>query len=149
MLLFIYGTLMTGGSNHRILVRPSSFGMSDRPKLLGDYWIDGAQLWHLGGAPALKIMKDNEYEPHTNKVYGELWDVPNMHVITVLDPLEWHPSLYCRRTIAYEPEQRRDIEAYVFQYDTSHCERILSGKWPARVDVLESVANGGHGVETH
>jgi gamma-glutamylcyclotransferase (GGCT)/AIG2-like uncharacterized protein YtfP len=147
MLLFIYGTLKTGGGNHYVLSIPNRM-TGESAKLLGEYWIDGAEMYSLGGAPALKLLKDDDFEPYTRKVYGELWDVPNLTVFTRLDSLEGHPNLYCRRAIAWCQDRKADIEAYVFQYDVSHCERIPSGKWsttPTTVDVV----SGDHGVETH
>ena len=125
MLVFIYGTLMKGGPNHSILVGVSSW--TKKAKFIGDMWIDGAVLYDLGGAPALKLLADDEYDIHTKKVHGELWDVPDEHVTTRLDRLEGHPVLYKRTHIGKHLD--KPVYTYVFAKPLTTSNKIESGRW--------------------
>lgn len=100
-LLFVYGTLKRGCSNHRYLADQT---------FLGDACtVAGYQLYDLGGYPGIAR------EPGAaDGVTGEVWSV-NAAALDRLDRFEGvHEGLYRREAIPLQPpfgEQR--VEAYV------------------------------------
>jgi len=81
--MFVYGTLKRGFSNHRLM------GQS---KYLGKTLVPGLKMFSMGGFPGCIKSGDNDDE-----VIGELYEVTSEEVLQDLDWLEGHPDFY-RRT---------------------------------------------------
>ena len=80
ILLFVYGTLMSGMSNNDLL---------SKSKFIGDVTTQYAKLVDLGYFPGMV-----EGGSH-NEVTGELWEVSE-ETLEQLDVLEGHPSHFVR-----------------------------------------------------
>lgn len=100
-LLFVYGTLKRGCSNHRQLEGQSFVGLARTPP--------GYRLYDLGGYPAIVA------EPADRAgVVGEVWSV-TPEALEQLDHFEGvHEGLYRREPIPLLPPfDRQSIDAYV------------------------------------
>ena len=114
MLIFVYGTLLRGESNHREL-GPARFvaDACTEPRY---------ELVSLGHYPAL-------LEHGSDAVRGEIFDVPE-EWLGHLDLFEDVPTLYERKRITLT---NSDAIAYVMRRDVaSGAPRIPSGDWRAR-----------------
>jgi len=82
MIIFVYGTLKKNKGNH-LLLETSKFlkEITTSPKYI---------LYIISGLPVLALGKD--------KVKGELYEIDEI-VLSKLDMLEGHPSLYVRKNI--------------------------------------------------
>lgn len=85
--VFVYGTLLTGENNNRLL---------SSSELLGEATADGFDMYSLGGFPACV-----ENEESKIPVKGEVWKV-DPDTMTRLDMLEGYPSFYDRKEIPTE-----------------------------------------------
>jgi gamma-glutamylcyclotransferase (GGCT)/AIG2-like uncharacterized protein YtfP len=89
--LFVYGTLMQGQANHRVLLalgaRRLGPAMTTEPRTLID----------LGPYPAL-LAADTASEPPGTCVAGELYEVAD-EALGALDEFEGSPDLYRRERI--------------------------------------------------
>lgn len=84
-LVFVYGTLMRGEGNHRLLAGEGAC-------YLGPCETEPAfTMYHLGGFPAVAPEGDTP-------IRGELYLVAP-EVLAALDRLEGHPGFYTRTTI--------------------------------------------------
>ncbi|HQJ56210.1 MAG TPA: gamma-glutamylcyclotransferase [Caldisericia bacterium] len=83
VLLFAYGTLMSGyGNNHYLR----------NQKLIGSGTTDEKYTMYASGIPFI-----NE-EKQTSQIHGELWEV-NINALPAIDALEGHPHWYQRKQI--------------------------------------------------
>lgn len=82
--VFVYGTLMRGEANHRVLGTCAELGYKGQARVLG------AQLFDLGPYPAAVLTHDT-----TDEIYGELYSV-TPETLRRLDRLEGVPDLYQR-----------------------------------------------------
>lgn len=100
-LLFVYGTLKRGCSNHRYLADQTFVGLA-RTK-------PGFRLYDLGGYPGIAIHAQD-----TTGVIGEVWSV-TAEALARLDRFEGvHEGLYRREPIPLEPPYAdRPVDAYV------------------------------------
>jgi gamma-glutamylcyclotransferase (GGCT)/AIG2-like uncharacterized protein YtfP len=119
MLLFVYGTLRRGGSNHGELRDARFAGVAQtQPRY---------ELVDLGGYPAL-------IEGGQCSVSGELYEV-DAALLCELDRFEEVPVLYERKRIALEPRTGQPrftahAEAYVMERDRAQtAPPIASGDW--------------------
>jgi len=116
--VFVYGTLMRGEANHRLLAEP---------EIAGDARLDGAArtqpVYHLvdmGMFPAL-------LERGQTAVEGEVWTV-GPGVLADLDRLEGHPRFYRRSAVWLEDGV--EAEAYVLPASRAAGRRgIEHGSW--------------------
>ena len=92
--VFVYGTLMTGQANHRVLVE------LDAVRLGGARTIACRTLVDLGPYPAL-LPASPERDADRGSVAGELFEVAEA-ALEVLDVFEGCPDLYVRERIALE-----------------------------------------------
>jgi protein phosphatase len=101
-LLFVYGTLKRGGSNHRYMERQSFVGAARTPK--------GYTLYDLGGYPGMIADTADE-----EGVTGEVWSVDDA-CLASLDVLEGTAEgLYRRSTITLlDPFAKSVVETYVY-----------------------------------
>jgi gamma-glutamylaminecyclotransferase len=83
VLLFAYGTLMSGyGNNHYLR----------NQKLIDSGTTDEKYTMYASGIPFI-----NE-EKQTSQIHGELWEV-NINALPAIDALEGHPHWYQRKQI--------------------------------------------------
>jgi gamma-glutamylcyclotransferase (GGCT)/AIG2-like uncharacterized protein YtfP len=112
-LIFVYGTLLRGEPNDRLLRHVKCSG---RTRTEARY-----TLVSLGGFPGL-------LEGGEEIVEGELYSV-DAATLERLDRLEGHPSFYERRAVAIEG-MNAEIQAYVLPRERYEDHpRILSGSW--------------------
>ncbi len=84
--VFVYGSLMTGLGNHRLLARSE--------KVRDDVTVDRFGMVDMGGFPA--VVDD---ESSGTEVVGELYSA-DADTMATLDRLEGYPRFYTRRTVA-------------------------------------------------
>ena len=87
-LVFVYGTLKQGHSNHRIMHMDDE---SESALVMRDATIKG-DLYDLGPFPGAVESKNG------GKIVGEVWDVSNQ-TVRHLDRLEGHPDFYKRKKV--------------------------------------------------
>lgn len=110
----VYGTLMTGFGNNRLLSRTNS-------KLLGEDEIDGFDMYSLGGFPG--VNKGNG----TIKV--EIWEVDCVETFWNLDGLEGYPYMYTRDVV---PTKYGDAWIYIYNHNLSTTNKLIKvGNWKA------------------
>jgi gamma-glutamylaminecyclotransferase len=100
-LLFVYGTLKGGCSNHHLLAGQTFVGNArTRP---------GFRLYDLGGYPGIAPQSDDR-----DGVVGEVWSV-DATALAELDRFEGvHEGLYRRAPLALMPPfDTRSVEAYL------------------------------------
>ena len=99
-LLFVYGTLKRGCSNHRLLAGQAFLGLARTPP--------GFRLYDLGGYPGIAALTTDR-----EGVVGELWSVDD-EALRQLDEFEGvHEGLYRRERIALLPPfEAQAAEAY-------------------------------------
>jgi gamma-glutamylaminecyclotransferase len=114
-LVFVYGTLLGGESNHRHLVRA---------RLIAPAATEPAfQLHDLGAFPAL-------IRGGTQAVAGEVYDVDEP-TLAALDFLEGHPKFYRRTSIVLS--HGAAVEAYLMSPEQVGGHPIItSGSWRGR-----------------
>lgn len=119
MRVFVYGTLMEGGANHRVLVdlgaRKLGAAVTSAPRTLVD----------LGPYPAL-LARDAERDAKASCVHGEVYEVAE-DAIADLDEFEGCPDLYVRERIALA---KGDAFTYVLaRVAPSHAQPIDDGRY--------------------
>lgn len=114
MKVFVYGTLLSGFGNNRLLVDS---------KYLGQEIIEGFEMYSLGGFPAIT--------PGKGRILGEVYEVDEK-TMTRLDGLEGYPNFYNRMKIDIN---NNTDEAWVYFMDNPHRFRggstplVVSGSW--------------------
>ncbi len=106
-LLFVYGTLKRGGSNHHQLAAQSFVGPARTPP--------GYRLYDIGGYPGLGAAATDR-----EGVVGEVWSVDEAALLK-LDAFEGVPEgLYRREPLQLEPPfAHRRVETYLPALDPS------------------------------
>ena len=101
-LLFVYGTLKRGGSNHPFLAGQTFVGHARTAA--------GYELYDLGGYPGM-VPSTNGAEP----VEGEVWSV-DPAALSSLDDLEGvHEGLYRRERVALAaPFGDDEVQTYIY-----------------------------------
>jgi gamma-glutamylaminecyclotransferase len=114
-MIFVYGTLLRGESNHRLLRRATFIReATSQPSF---------DLVDLGAFPAMIAGGQTA-------VCGEIYEVDEA-TLTRLDHLEGHPSFYVRTTIMLE--HGLEAETYLLPgAQASGARRIACGSWRAR-----------------
>lgn len=111
-MVFVYGTLLRGQPNHRLL-HGARFVSRDQTKARFD-------LVDLGGFPAMM-------DGGKSAVVGEIYAV-NSPTLAMLDRLEGHPHFYRREPICLTSGRR--AETYVLKTQRVNGQpRIPSGDW--------------------
>ena len=85
--VFVYGTLMSGFGNNRVLGKDAA--------LIGRGYIRGYSMLDLGAYPGIRIA--GNCPRGKGIVHGELWEISEGALIQV-DALEGAPTLYERRS---------------------------------------------------
>lgn len=106
-LLFVYGTLKRGCSNHHHLAGQTFVGAART--------VPGFRLYDLGGYPGIAVAAGDR-----TGVVGEIWSVDTT-ALAQLDAFEGvHEGLYRRAPIALEPPFAGDsVDAYFPALDPS------------------------------
>jgi gamma-glutamylcyclotransferase (GGCT)/AIG2-like uncharacterized protein YtfP len=114
--IFVYGTLKRGGSNHRHLQNAKYLGDAETTR--------GYRMYDAGGYPAL--VRDTTGTVH---IPGELWEVDDRHLAR-LDRFEGtHEGLYHRSPITLAtPHDRGDVDAYFYGRDVAGL-RDIGARW--------------------
>lgn len=113
--VFVYGSLLRGESNHFRLACSRFLGEASTVPLF--------DLFDMGGFPAI-------VEGGTLSVRGEVYAV-NRDTLCLLDELEEHPVYYRRTQVALEDGS--DAMAYVLpRQKARRCRSIVSGNWRER-----------------
>jgi gamma-glutamylcyclotransferase (GGCT)/AIG2-like uncharacterized protein YtfP len=112
--VFVYGTLLRGEGNHRLLARA---------RLLREARTEATfELRDLGAFPGL-------VRGGAHAVAGEVYEV-DADTLAALDRLEGHPRFYRRTLIALADGER--VEAYLLAPEqVDGCPVIASGSWRA------------------
>ncbi len=114
-ILFVYGSLIQGESNHGLLSRARFIGEATTVKRY--------TLYDLGSFPAMARMG-------TGAVRGELYDVDNSTLASV-DRLEGVPTFY--RRIAVLLDDGSIADGYVLRREQVSGRRVIaSGDWRRR-----------------
>ena len=106
-LLFVYGTLKRGCSNHHYLAGQRFVGVARTPP--------GYRLYDLGGYPGIAVKPDDR-----EGVVGEVWSVDDV-ALRRLDRFEGvHEGLYRREPLRLLPPfADQVIQAYVNEVDVN------------------------------
>jgi gamma-glutamylaminecyclotransferase len=117
--VFVYGTLMLGERNHKLLAGSASLGKA--------FTEEGFTLHDLGDCPGMA-------RGGLSRVSGEVYEV-TPETLSVLDELEGHPDWYERTSIRLD--DGRHVEAYLMTADQMQgAELISSGDWRKRTENL-------------
>ena len=106
-LLFVYGTLKRGCSNHRYLAGQTFVGTARTTP--------GFRLYDLGGYPGIV-----PYAGDQTGVVGEIWSVDG-EALKRLDHFEGiHEGLYRRETLPLQPPfDQQPIQAYISELNAA------------------------------
>jgi gamma-glutamylaminecyclotransferase len=113
MNIFVYGTLMSGFGNNRLL--------SDS-KFIGNATTKEKYTMRSRGIPFVNEHKE------TSKIHGEVYKV-NKSTLSSLDSLEGHPRWYYRKEIDLDMEDGSEITAEIYFNDEKGCPIVKSGKY--------------------
>jgi len=109
--IFVYGTLLAGEPNHRLLTKSELVGPARTKGVFG--------MLDLGGYPGAVVGTET-------KIVGEVYLVDD-DTLFQLDRLEGHPRLYRRTPI--ELEDGGEAEMYILN-DRDRIQRTIpSGSW--------------------
>ncbi len=113
--VFVYGTLLAGEPNHRLLSRARLVAEGRTPP--------SYELRDLGAFPGL-------VSGGTDAVAGEVYEV-DAATVAALDRLEGHPVFYCRTAITLEDGGA--VETYLIPLERVAGRPVISsGSWRAR-----------------
>jgi len=117
--VFVYGSLLSGFGNHRLLDVPGA-------AFVGEAETEGGWTLHdLGAYPGMVRRDDLPGE----SVRGELYAV-DREVLRRLDQLEGHPRYYTRTEITLDGGEV--VESYTLDREqVAHCSRVGGGDWRA------------------
>ena len=123
--LFVYGTLMSGGENHRLLAR--------RAELIGPGQVRG-RLFVVDYFPGLVDSDDP-----AKTVAGEVWRLDEPDVLRELDELEGcaeSPPLFVRasRSVAVDGDGTLSAWVYLYARSIAGLRPIPSGDWRAALN---------------
>lgn len=126
MRVFVYGTLMKSGANHRVLVDLGA-------RLVGDATTaEPRTLVDLGPYPAL-LACDAERDAKASRVHGEVYELAE-EAIAELDEFEGCPDLYVREAIALG---EGEAFTYVLAREApSHARHVEGGRYVRRGQIL-------------
>jgi gamma-glutamylcyclotransferase (GGCT)/AIG2-like uncharacterized protein YtfP len=116
-LLFVYGTLKKGGSNHGVLSDQSFVGEART--------VPGFRLFDLGNYPGMIADPSSPIS-----VTGEVWSVSH-EALARLDAFEGVPEGLYRRVALQllEPVGAEAVQTYLYAQDVSGRREIASGAW--------------------
>ena len=97
-LVFVYGTLLRGLSNHTLLAQA---------RFLGEAWTKNSYALYLDTFP--KVIRD---EP-VSTIAGELYLVDGT-TLALLDDLEDHPFMYRREQVSVIMDDGEEVLAWIY-----------------------------------
>ncbi len=110
ILLFAYGTLMSGYGNNAYLKKQKLIG---KGKTVGEYTMY---------ASCIPFINENE---KTSQIHGELWEV-DIRVLPYIDALENHPNWYQRKEVPVTVDGKT-YTAWLYFNDETHGTKVVSG----------------------
>jgi len=113
--VMVYGTLLSGEPNHRVLEGARFIARAQTPPSF--------RMYDLGGCPAVTTGGDT--------IHGEVYDVDE-RTLARLDRLEVHPTLYRRTRIHLADGSRAEIYLLASMGRIEGRPVIASGDWRAR-----------------
>jgi gamma-glutamylcyclotransferase (GGCT)/AIG2-like uncharacterized protein YtfP len=113
ILLFVYGTLLSGAANHRLMKGSECLGKA-RTKEFYLYF-----QYAKGTVPYVTNDKGvlNALERYKVQVQGEVYKVTSQRHLTMIDKLEGHPFVYQRQKILVEMQSGEERSAYLYFYN--------------------------------
>lgn len=117
---FVYGTLMSGHGNNRILQQSSTAQFIEKGVTAPEF-----NLHHLGGFPGVTENGDTA-------IHGEIWSVQDVETKRRLDMLEGYRKedptggLYNKKVIEVNNKQ---VNIYLINRYNNEKNIIKSGKW--------------------
>ena len=116
--VFVYGTLLAGEPNSRLLARSQRIGDARTG--------EGFALFDLGAFPGMVRVREGT-------VVGEVYEV-DRETLAALDRLEGHPDFYRRTAITLAPPSDAEpVWTYLLRPEqVEDRSRIESGSWRAR-----------------
>lgn len=114
MLIFAYGTLMSGLPNHKVMSEPEFKGIAVT-----------AEKYSLFAKGVPYAQKNPQYQ-----IYGELYELNNLDRSRV-DSLEGHPVHWIREKIDVINDEGEKIKAYMYFNENSplNVHEITSGNY--------------------
>ncbi|MGZ3478040.1 MAG: gamma-glutamylcyclotransferase family protein [Polyangiales bacterium] len=114
--MFVYGTLLRGEHNHRLLRGARLVAVART--------VPRYTLVSLGGFPGM-------IDGGRTSVVGEVYRLADPSMLAVLDRLEGHPRFYERRAVSLA-RGPRNVEGYVLPADQTRGRPVIvSGDWRA------------------
>lgn len=112
MIVFVYGSLLTGLGNHRLM---------EGGEFITDGEVHDAAMYSLGGFPGVVHG--------VGTIKGELWEVSAAQEVA-LDRLEGHPTFYKREPVTVHTDTGEHTAwMYIYQGDVRSMPRVDSGSW--------------------
>lgn len=108
-LVAVYGTLMSGFGNHRIL---------SNSNFLGNDTINGFNMHDIGWFPG--IIKGED------KISAEIYQIDSEETVQQLDYLEGYPNLYTREQV---DTQYGKAWIYIYNNKLDDKKRVTRGDW--------------------
>lgn len=127
--LFVYGTLMRGLYNHRVLGASARF--------IGCAKLDGFTMGSFGSFPG--ITRD----PH-EKVVGEVWEIDEAQLASV-DALEGHPHFYKREEVLATLDDGSTLNVEVYTLNARqfpHDQPVRGNNWRNEVALRQLIERG-------
>jgi gamma-glutamylaminecyclotransferase len=122
MKIFVYGTLMKGFGNNRLL---------EHSEFVGKAITKNKYTMRERGIPFVNEHKE------TSKIYGEVYNV-DKPTLRALDSLEGHPRWYYRKEIDLELEDGESIKAEIYFNEESNCDIVRSGDYRKNFSSIEN-----------
>lgn len=118
MLVFVYGSLLSGLGNHSLV---------DGCKFVGEGTVDGLAMRSLGAFPGAFVCE-------CATICGELY-VVDSDTADELDHLEGHPDFYEREIRDVETADGKTVKAWVYLLESVSCDVrfpvVPNGDWKA------------------
>lgn len=124
ILVAVYGTLRTGESNHRSMVRANGTSMG-----LGKT-VENYNLYSLGGFPKVSLTRNDHEVP----VVVEVFETDERGLTGPLDGLEGYPSFYNRTLVDVLLDSGETVKAWIYHIENNSglTAPIKNGDWTKR-----------------
>jgi len=106
MIVAVYGSLKRGFGNYRVMEDAQGVFIGEAESEADNFIMAGY------GFPYV-VTSDSEV---AGKIMVELFEVPELGVLTNLDLLEGHPTFYKREVMRFTKANSKTIEAWVYIY---------------------------------
>jgi gamma-glutamylcyclotransferase (GGCT)/AIG2-like uncharacterized protein YtfP len=112
-LIFVYGTLKKGFSNHRLL---------EKDKFISEAETIDKYAMYVHGIPYVN------YDEPISEITGEIYQVSKMSLL-MIDLLEGHPSWYYRKKIYVETDEGKVYKAWMYFNEQKTNDLVESGTY--------------------